>query len=125
MRTGVVVIAMLLAGGCTPLPDAPRAVRQDATVDAAPDQSGVETGSDARSDGAPADVEADTLDSDVPDVMGADGPDGDVPPDRAGDVERVTGSFVSSAVPSTNARVSGGFVWHGDVNNSRIEGWLR
>lgn len=150
-RWGIGAVMVYVAGGCTPLNDVPR-LRRDAGDAVVVDQTQPEVGTDAVTDQGVADTgdapedrpdtgtDA-TMEAAVDVVMVDDRVDaGGV--DVAADVVTVTdvvtdvvdagggrvtvvGTFVPSAVPSTNLRISGGFTWQGRVNNARIEGWLR
>lgn len=128
------IVGVVVAMGCTPLPEAPRlradaAVAGDTAMDIGADAAvptdtamdiGREAGADVVDSGedggtdtgiAPA---ADVGRTDVVDAGAVD----------AGAVPRFTGGFVSSAVVGA-PRLSGGFTWGASVNNPRLEGWLR
>ena len=99
LRTLVSLFALTVA--CTELPPPPP--RSDAT---------------APSDTPPPPI--DVTDATLADLVDAS----DAPPPRT--TARLTGAFVSSAIPSRpGGRLAGGFVWTAPLRTPRLEAWLR
>ncbi len=141
------MVGVIVAMGCTPLPEAPT-LRADAAIDTG-DNGMMDAGTadrgtvDDRIDGGMP-MDTDVFGDEFPMIDGGDADVIDVPTDTdvgrsdvidvptdadagsvAADVPRLVGGFVSSAIVGPPGRLSGGFTWQGVVSGMRLEGWLR